>query len=143
MTQTSFSLDRHVLLQFKSGLREQQRELQETIDRVEQDIRDVAESRADSMDLSCSNAAKETMATRNTQNRGKLKLVELALERIRNGSFGRCIACDSAIGMKRLQAVPSASHCIACQERLEQGVLNTVSDAIPTLEGPFIQNLTS
>jgi DnaK suppressor protein len=137
---TLVSIDRYVMLQFKSGLREQQRELQQIIERVEKDIGEVAVSTADSMDLSCCNATKESMAARNSQNRGKLKLVERALERIQNGSFGACLACSGAIGLRRLQAVPSASYCFECQERLEEGALSVIPGPIPTLDGAFINS---
>jgi DnaK suppressor protein len=131
---TSVPIDKYVLLQFRNGLREQQRELQETIARVEKEIRDVVDSTADNMDLSCCNATKESMAARNSQNRRKLKLVDLALDRIQDGSFGTCAACGDAIGLKRLQAVPSASHCIECQEGLERGALKVVPGPTPALE---------
>lgn len=137
------SIDKFVLLQFKTSLREHQRELQQTIDRVEKDIRDAADLAADDIDLSSCNAMKESMAARNTENRHKLKLVELALERIQNGSFGGCIACGGAIGLKRLQAIPSASRCIECQERLEQGAFNLVTASIPAPGGDLLQDSTS
>jgi multiple antibiotic resistance protein len=41
------------------------------------------------------------------------------LERIQSGDFGSCAGCGHAISLKRLQAVPWASHCIQCQERYE------------------------
>ena len=41
---THSSLDKYVLLQFKSGLREQQRELQGSIEQAETAIRDLADS---------------------------------------------------------------------------------------------------
>jgi hypothetical protein len=33
--------------------------------------------------------------------------------------FGVCAACEDLIGLKRLQAVPWARHCLDCQERFE------------------------
>ena len=45
-----------------------------------------------------------------------LREVKAALRRIRDGSFGTCIDCDSAINPKRLAAVPWALRCIGCQE---------------------------
>jgi DnaK suppressor protein len=45
-----------------------------------------------------------------------LREVRAALRRIRDGSFGTCIECESAISRKRLQAVPWASLCIKCQD---------------------------
>jgi RNA polymerase-binding transcription factor len=52
-----------------------------------------------------------------------LSMVEGALSRIREGSFGECISCGEEINPKRLEAVPWTRHCIGCQEKLEQGLL--------------------
>jgi DnaK suppressor protein len=49
-------------------------------------------------------------------------MVSEALERIENGSYGRCVACESEIEGKRLEAVPWTRYCLRCQERLEQMV---------------------
>jgi DnaK suppressor protein len=58
-------------------------------------------------DLAIHSAGLETSLLRN---------VRAALARIRDGSFGTCIECESAISRKRLQAVPWASLCIKCQD---------------------------
>ena len=115
-------LDRFVLLQFESGLRELQHELQCAIEKSEKEIREFAESGPlDAVDISCFNSSKESMFARTSRNRGQLRLVQLALERIRNGSFGICATCEGTIGLKRLQAVPWARHCIECQHQSEYG----------------------
>jgi DnaK suppressor protein len=44
-----------------------------------------------------------------------LRDVKAALRRIRDGSYGVCIECESAISERRLAAVPWASRCIQCQ----------------------------
>jgi len=51
---------------------------------------------------------------------GLLRQVKAALARIRDGSFGICADCDSAINPKRLAAVPWASRCIRCQEAVDR-----------------------
>ena len=137
------SIDRYVLQQFRASLREQRIELQHTIDRVEQELRDAMDTTADHLDVSTRNAIKESLAARNTQNRRRLQILELALERIQNGSFGTCTACGGAIGMKRLQAIPSAIRCIACQERLEQGPFDMLASSNPAPESPQMQNSAS
>lgn len=137
------SMDKYVVLQFKSSLREQRRELLGTIDRVEKDIRDAACSGADSLDLTCYNVTRESMAARNTQNHRKLKMIELALERIQNGSFGVCVTCSGVIGLKRLQAIPSANRCLECQASLERGTLDVISSSNPTSYGELMQDSTS
>ena len=50
---------------------------------------------------------------------GELREVEAALLRIKDGSYGECVDCGVAIPYARLHANPSASRCIACQERVE------------------------
>ena len=50
---------------------------------------------------------------------GELREVEAALLRVKDGVYGDCVDCGNSIPFGRLQANPSASRCIACQERLE------------------------
>jgi RNA polymerase-binding protein DksA len=45
--------------------------------------------------------------------------VEAALERIANGSYGRCENCGGEIGLERLEALPTATLCIDCKSRRE------------------------
>jgi phage/conjugal plasmid C-4 type zinc finger TraR family protein len=50
-----------------------------------------------------------------------------ALERVDEGDYGVCTECGEAIPARRLLAVPDATTCVACQERLERdGVLEAV-----------------
>jgi DnaK suppressor protein len=50
-----------------------------------------------------------------------LRNVDAALERIAEGSYGICLECGEEISHKRLQAVPWATLCIACQEHADRG----------------------
>jgi DnaK suppressor protein len=119
---TVLSFDKYVLLQFKSGLREQQRELQQVIDQAEENIRNLADSEPhDIADAASGVTLERTVIAQSSQDRTRLRLVELALERIRLGTFGICADCGDPISIKRLQAIPWASHCIHCQEKHEQG----------------------
>jgi len=126
------SFDKYVLLQFKSGLREQQRELHLSIEQAEQEIRAFADSRPSIEDAAPDNSIKEEMFGRMSQYRSRLRLVEVALETIRGGTFGTCTDCGGAIGTRRLQAVPWTSYCIHCQERSEKtGPAEIVSLPLP------------
>ncbi len=51
----------------------------------------------------------------------ELREVEHALTQIGRNDFGACIDCGEPIGFPRLQAAPSATRCLACQERHERG----------------------
>jgi len=48
-----------------------------------------------------------------------LGLIETALERINEGSFGTCVQCEGAIPKARLNAIPYTPVCIKCAERQE------------------------
>jgi DnaK suppressor protein len=43
-----------------------------------------------------------------------------ALERIRQGTFGRCEECTKPIPKPRLQALPYTRHCVACARKVQQ-----------------------
>lgn len=51
----------------------------------------------------------------------ELKLVEAALDRLDDGTFGRCLRCGEEIAAERLEALPWAAHCIACQKLVGPG----------------------
>lgn len=55
----------------------------------------------------------------------ELSNIDKALERMREGSYGKCEACDSNIPMMRLQALPYAVLCIDCQREAEKHGIDT------------------
>ena len=57
-------------------------------------------------------------------NRGSdyFKSLEIALERIREGSFGICKICLDLIPEERMMAVPSATKCVDCKEKEKLGL---------------------
>lgn len=50
----------------------------------------------------------------------KRKMIDRALRRIEDGTFGICRSCDQPIAQKRLEFDPTASLCIACATEEEQ-----------------------
>ena len=50
----------------------------------------------------------------------KLNLVEQALQRIENDTYGICIECEDEINHKRLEYVPFARYCLECKSELEK-----------------------
>jgi RNA polymerase-binding transcription factor DksA len=53
--------------------------------------------------------------------RHALAEIDLALDRLRCGRYGRCVSCGQAIGRDRLDALPSAARCMPCQHRTGTG----------------------
>ncbi len=78
------------------------------------------EKSADQMD-EIQHATEREMAIRNVDRESiLLRSVKAALRRIRDGTFGTCRECESAISPKRLAAVPWAPCCIQCQEAADR-----------------------
>jgi len=59
---------------------------------------------------------KEMAFRQKAQERGLLMMVEAAISRIDDGSFGSCLHCGQEITIARLNAVPWSRYCITCQE---------------------------
>ena len=49
-----------------------------------------------------------------------LRDVSDALQRIEEGSYGRCIDCEEDIPVKRLEVFPAAKRCVGCKARFER-----------------------
>jgi DnaK suppressor protein len=78
------------------------------------------ERSADQMD-EIQYASERDLAMRNVDRESTLlNRVKAVLRRIHDGSFGSCFECESAIGPKRLAAVPWARCCIQCQETADR-----------------------
>ena len=117
-------MDKKKLETFKKRLEERQRELRNAMNRTAQDGRDAdLESAQDIADRAASSYTKEFLFHQSNTDRQLLQMVDGALDRIREGNFGECISCGNEINPKRLEAVPWTRHCIACQEKLEKGIL--------------------
>ena len=56
----------------------------------------------------------------------QLRLIDEALDRIRAGDYGSCLACGDPIPPKRLRVLPWARYCVPCQER----------EGLPPVDGP-------
>jgi len=51
----------------------------------------------------------------------RLQAVASALERIGQGTYGRCEICAAEVSTERLEALPWATLCIDCKRREERG----------------------
>lgn len=49
-----------------------------------------------------------------------LEQIEVALERIEDGTYGLCEQCGTRIPKQRLNAIPYAVMCVKCASQLEQ-----------------------
>ena len=81
------------------------------------------EATQDIADKAANSYTKEFLFSLSNTERSLLQQVDAALARIETRSFGVCAACEDDMNSKRLEAVPWARLCLACQEKQESGQL--------------------
>jgi len=119
-------MDKKRLELYKKRLLERREQLLDTVSKTEQDGREADEEAAqDIADKATNSYTKEFLFKKSNDDRFILHLVQEALDRLDNGAYGVCVACGGEMQQKRLDAVPWARHCIDCQEKQEQGTLET------------------
>jgi DnaK suppressor protein len=117
-------MDKKKIEYFRKKLETRQQELRRMVSRNQQDGRSADdEATQDIADRAASSYNKEFLFSQSNNDRQLLRLVDSALARIHEGSFGECVSCGKDINPKRLEAVPWTSHCIECQEKAEKGQL--------------------
>ena len=117
-------MDRKKTDAYRKRLLDKKDELLRLVSKADQDGREADEEGTQDLADKASNAyTKEFLFHQSNDNRQILTLVSEALDRIKNDSYGVCMACEQEVQTKRLDAVPWARHCIECQEKQDQGLL--------------------
>jgi DnaK suppressor protein len=110
----------------------QRHEAQQFLRRMDQEARSLdAEAAQDSADQCVISLSKEALFERSSQRRTVLGLIEAALKRIADGSFGTCVGCGDGIQDQRLQALPWTQFCLRCQGKLEDKIGASLSTRTP------------
>jgi len=107
--------------QFQQVLERQRDEILRSLARSNKEGRALEEDYPQDLgDRSITNLSRELLLQQSTHRRQLLRKIEVALERIREGTFGECTSCGEQISVRRLEAMPFAAYCRDCQESLER-----------------------
>jgi DnaK suppressor protein len=108
-------MNKNQLAHFKGLLDEWKSELGQDIDRTVHTMQDEATIFADPNDRA-SQESDMALELRNRDRERKLiKKIEETIAKIDAGEYGYCDSCGVEIGLKRLQARPTATLCIDCK----------------------------
>ncbi|WP_194848247.1 TraR/DksA family transcriptional regulator [Candidatus Neptunochlamydia vexilliferae] len=58
-----------------------------------------------------------------SQEQGIIRQIDRALEKIEEGTYGKCDVSGEEIPIKRLEAIPYATMTVASQEKFEKGMI--------------------
>jgi RNA polymerase-binding protein DksA len=87
-----------------------------------QDFKEIMEGMdpKDPVDIASDDIDRKMIEAIGSQELKRLKLIESALTRIKQGKYGHCIKCSKRIPQERLIAIPYALMCIECKSEEER-----------------------
>lgn len=85
-----------------------------------EDLHISEEDLSDETDLATSMISQQISCTIRDREFAKLRRIDMALERVSDGTFGHCEDCEEEIGLKRLENQPWVELCIQHAEEKER-----------------------
>ena len=109
-----------LLLVERKRLRDELSEMEEhQLKTEEKPVADAA-NEDDLVDVATETFEREKELALESSVQGILEMVEEALKKVRDGTYGICDGCGKVIDGNRLRAIPYARLCIKCKEREER-----------------------
>ncbi|OHV11247.1 MULTISPECIES: RNA polymerase-binding protein DksA [Kushneria] len=103
------------LAHFRNILLAWKRELMEEVDRTVQHLQEEANNYADPADRATQEEGFNLELRTRDRERKLLKKINETIERIDEDDYGFCEACGVEIGIRRLEARPTATLCVDCK----------------------------
>jgi len=104
------------------SLAEQKAEIVENLISSSNDFREIVEGMdpKDLADIASDDIDRRMIEAIGSQELKRLKLIDSALTRIKQGKYGSCMKCGVRIPRERLDAIPYALMCIECKSKDER-----------------------
>ncbi len=100
---------------FRNMLQEWRRELMEQVDRTVNHLQDEASSFPDPLDRATQEEELGIELRTRDRERRLIRKINETLDRIEQDDYGYCDTCGVEIGLRRLEARPTATQCVDCK----------------------------
>lgn len=97
---------------YEQLLRRRLRELNERLSGVEAELDQPSDP--DAEERASEREGDEVLEGLGNAGLAEIRMIEAALDRIADGTYGECVACGKPIAGARLEAVPHAARCADC-----------------------------
>jgi len=115
-------IDQEFLEKMESALMALKSEIVDNLISSNEDFKEIMEGEEpkDLADIASDDIDRKMIEAIGTQELKRLKLIESAITRIKQGKYGHCIKCGKRIPQDRLIAIPYALMCIECKSEEER-----------------------
>ena len=115
-------LDKAFLKKMKEYLLEQRKTLLASLADQGEDMRNLVKTveSGDEADVAADVIDRTLLTALGTQDANRLQQIDSALDRINQGTYGRCVKCGKEIPHERLEVLPYALMCITCASAQER-----------------------
>lgn len=104
---------------FRQILHDWKQELMEEVDRTVKNLKEEASNFADPADRATQEEEFNLELRTRDRERKLIKKINETLTSIEDGDYGYCEACGIEIGIRRLEARPTATMCVDCKSLAE------------------------
>jgi len=98
----------------KKALEERKVALQARLSSIKTDV--TQEHSVDAAEQAQERENDEVVDAIGNETRHSLHDIQVALDKIEQGTYGQCESCGQDIAAARLEALPEASHCVSCAD---------------------------
>jgi len=115
-------IDQEFVNKMEASLLELKNEIVNNLIAGNQDFKQIMEGMEpkDLVDIASDDIDRKMIEIIGVQELKRLKLIESAITRIKQGKYGHCIKCSKRIPQDRLIAIPYALMCIECKSEEER-----------------------
>lgn len=100
--------------QIRARLEERLAQLQARLSRIKQEV--TRSHSGDSAEQAQERENDEVIDALGNETAQSIRVIQAALGRIDDGSYGVCVSCGGDIGDARLEAIPEATRCVNCAD---------------------------
>ncbi|RLQ21333.1 TraR/DksA family transcriptional regulator [Seongchinamella sediminis] len=100
--------------QLKAELERRRADMQARLHSIKRDV--TQEHSGDSAEQAQERENDEVVDAIGNETRQSLRAIQVALDKIADGTYGECERCGGEIGDGRLQAIPEAVLCVRCAD---------------------------
>jgi RNA polymerase-binding protein DksA len=117
MPKTSAAKEQNFVARIEKTLMDLKREIVSNLLTSNEDFKEIIEAMdpKDLADVASDDIDRKMIEAIGSQDLKRLRMIDSALTRIKQGKYGLCIKCGKKIPQERLEAIPYALMCIECK----------------------------